>query len=128
MSCRVYLGRLPYGTREDDIRKFFRSFGRLREINLKNGYGFVEFDDSRDADDAVYDCNGRELLGERIVVEPSRGASRGYSSGGRRGRARDNRYGPPTRTPWRLIVENLSSRVSWQVCLCGKIILFTSHY
>ena len=41
MSCRVYLGRLPYGTREDDIRKFFRGFGRLREINLKNGYGFV---------------------------------------------------------------------------------------
>ncbi len=25
------------------------------------------------------------------------------------------RYGPPTRTEYRLIVENLSSRVSWQV-------------
>lgn len=24
-----------------------------------------EFDDSRDADDCVYDLNGRELLGER---------------------------------------------------------------
>ena len=24
------------------------------------------------------------------------------------------RYGPPTRTPYRCIVENLSSRISWQ--------------
>lgn len=28
---------------------------------------------------------------------------------------RNDRYGPPTRTNYRLIVENLSSRVSWQV-------------
>lgn len=41
MSCRVYLGRLPYGTREKDVDKFFRSYGKLREVNLKNGYGFV---------------------------------------------------------------------------------------
>lgn len=27
-----------------------------------------------------------------------------------------SRYGPPLRTEYRLIVENLSSRVSWQVC------------
>ncbi|MPC33834.1 Serine/arginine-rich splicing factor 4 [Portunus trituberculatus] len=25
------------------------------------------------------------------------------------------KYGPPTRTPYRVIVENLSSRISWQV-------------
>lgn len=41
MSCRVYLGRLPYGTRERDVEKFFRGYGKLREVNLKNGYGFV---------------------------------------------------------------------------------------
>lgn len=35
------MGRLPYGTKERDIEKFFRNYGRLREINLKNGYGFV---------------------------------------------------------------------------------------
>lgn len=28
-----------------------------------------------------------------------------------------SRYGPPLRTEYRLIVENLSSRVSWQVCV-----------
>jgi arginine/serine-rich splicing factor 4/5/6 len=91
---RIYIGRLSYNAREKDVDRFFRGFGRIRDINLKNGFGFVvseilvgvflgclclpfcldflgyhfpfqEFDDPRDADDAVYELNGRELLGER---------------------------------------------------------------
>ena len=65
MATRVYIGRLSYRARERDIEKFFKGYGRLREILLKNGYGFVEFDDNRDAEDAVYELNGKDLLGER---------------------------------------------------------------
>lgn len=38
---RVYLGRLPYGTREKDVEKFLQGCGKIRDINLKNGFGFV---------------------------------------------------------------------------------------
>lgn len=38
---RVYLGRLSYQAREKDVERFFRGFGRIRDINLKNGFGFV---------------------------------------------------------------------------------------
>lgn len=38
---RVYIGRLPYQAREKDVERFFRGFGRIRDINLKNGFGFV---------------------------------------------------------------------------------------
>lgn len=38
---------------------------------------FQEFDDHRDADDAVYELNGKELMGERVHVEFARGPSRG---------------------------------------------------
>jgi len=63
--------------------------------------------DYRDADDAVYELNGKDLLGERVSVEHARGT--------RRAASRDRgRYGPPTRTDYRVIVENLSTRVSWQ--------------
>lgn len=46
-------------------------------------YGFVEFDDLRDADDAVYELNGKDLCGERVIVEHARGPRRDstYSSG-----------------------------------------------
>lgn len=53
-------------------------------------YGFVEFDDNRDADDAVYELNGKDLCGERVVVEHARGPRRdrdGYG-GGYRGSGR----------------------------------------
>lgn len=43
---RVFLGRLPRDIREKDVEKFFRGFGRIRDINLKNGFGFVVRTDS----------------------------------------------------------------------------------
>jgi len=138
MGTRVYIGGLPYRVKERDIERFFRGYGKLREVLIKNGYGFVEFEDYRDADDAVYELNGKELCGERVTVERAKGSprarGRGPSAGrsprngrdyGRSdfrsprqsGRGGDNpppRYGPPTRTDYRLVVENLSTRVSWQ--------------
>uniref|UniRef100_A0A3Q4H868 Serine and arginine rich splicing factor 6 n=1 Tax=Neolamprologus brichardi TaxID=32507 RepID=A0A3Q4H868_NEOBR len=118
---RVYVGKLSYHVREKDIQRFFSGYGKLLEIDLKNGYGFVEFEDMRDADDAVYELNGKELCGERVVIEHARGPRRdGYGYGGRSGgysswnRTGRDKYGPPVRTEHRLIVENLSSRCSWQ--------------
>ena len=87
MSTRVYVGGLSHRAREKDIERFFRKFGRIREISLKvsllifcllliistwillfqNGFCFVDFDDYRDADDAVYEMNGRDLLGDRYL-------------------------------------------------------------
>ncbi|XP_040170785.1 serine-arginine protein 55 isoform X6 [Anopheles arabiensis] len=126
VGSRVYVGGLPYGVRERDLERFFKGYGRTRDILIKNGYGFVEFEDYRDADDAVYELNGKELLGERVVVEPARGTARGpsgyrerdrYDRDRRGGRYDKNssRYGPPLRTEYRLVVENLSTRVSWQL-------------
>ena len=142
MGTRVYIGRLPYDVRERDIEKFFKGFGRIREILMKDGFAFVEFNDHRDADDAVYDLNGKEIMGERVHVEFARGPSRGrgrfrpygssrsYYSSSRsdrpsRGLTYAEKYGPPRNTEYRVIVENLSSRVSWQVC-CTLFIAFLS--
>lgn len=140
MSTRVYVGGISYKARENDIEYFFRKYGKLREISLKNGFAFIEFDDYRNADDACYDLHGREFMGEKVSVEMARGTPHGkdrerWGTGNgdnrgdrRRERTPDRRYsregrskpvwlqkyGPPTRTDNRLIVENLSSRVSWQ--------------
>ncbi|XP_029500185.1 serine/arginine-rich splicing factor 5-like [Oncorhynchus nerka] len=136
-GCRVFIGRLSPHARERDVEKFFKGYGRIREVNLKNGFGFVEFDDHRDADDAVYELNGKELCSERVTIEHARsrrgrGGGPGMGGGGgggrfsprfssyrqgsgdRRGGGGSSRYGPPVRTEHRIIVENLSSRISWQ--------------
>uniref|UniRef100_G1MU39 RRM domain-containing protein n=1 Tax=Meleagris gallopavo TaxID=9103 RepID=G1MU39_MELGA len=87
---------------------FFKSHSKV-------WYGFVEFDDLRDADDAVYELNGKDLCGERVIVEHARGPRRGFIYLFIYFRLVGvDKYGPPTRTEYRLIVENLSSRCSWQ--------------
>lgn len=81
---RLYIGHLPARCDERDIEKFFKGYGRLRDVVLKNGYGFVEFYNDKDAEDAVYDLHGREMGGERIIVQHAKmppGARGGF--GGR---------------------------------------------
>ena len=77
MSTRVYVGGLSYKVRETDIEYFFRKYGKLREISMKNGFAFIEFDDYREADDACYDLNGREFMGSKVSVEIARGTPHG---------------------------------------------------
>jgi hypothetical protein len=74
-------------------------------------------------------------MGSRVVVEQCRRGPGSRREGGdfrrdsrdsrdfrRDGRGGDfrgqksNRYGPPVQTRYRLAVENLSTRCSWQVC------------
>ncbi|KRX99678.1 26S protease regulatory subunit 4 [Trichinella pseudospiralis] len=84
-STRVYVGQLTSDIRENDLENFFKGYGRIREITLKNGYGFVEFDERRDADDAVHDLNGKPLMGEKIRVEMAHRFSRDRFSSSRGG-------------------------------------------
>ncbi|KAF9953487.1 serine arginine-rich splicing factor [Mortierella alpina] len=107
MSTRVYLGHLSRDASDKDVEDLFRKYGRIREVTIKNGFGFIEFGDARDAKDAVYDIHGKSFMGERLVVELARGERR-------REDRRDDRFGPPERTEHRLIVENLAHGVSWQ--------------
>ena len=65
MSTRVYVGGLSYRAREKDVERFFRRYGKIRDISMKNRYCFVDFDDYRDADDACYELNGKDLLGDK---------------------------------------------------------------
>ncbi|CDS14194.1 hypothetical protein LRAMOSA06364 [Lichtheimia ramosa] len=104
MATRVYIGRLARDARERDLERLFKGYGDIREINIKNGYGFVEFKDPRDAEDVVYDFHGKDFLGERIIVEIARGTRRG----------REERRRRDDRRSYRLFVEDIPSGTSWQ--------------
>ena len=47
MLLFLFSGNLPKDTREKDLERFFRNYGRLRDVLVKPGYGFVEFEDHR---------------------------------------------------------------------------------
>ncbi len=44
---RVFVGNVPRSSRDRDLERFFRGYGRINEVVVKDGYGFVEFDDAR---------------------------------------------------------------------------------
>ncbi|XP_010529753.1 PREDICTED: serine/arginine-rich splicing factor RS2Z33-like isoform X1 [Tarenaya hassleriana] len=82
---RLYVGHLSSRTRTRDLERLFSRYGRVRDVDMKRDYAFVEFSDPRDADDARHYLDGRDYDGSRIVVEFSRGAPRGSRDYGGRG-------------------------------------------
>lgn len=116
---RVYLGRLSHHVREKDVERFFGGYGKLLEVDLKNGYGFVEFEDNRDADDAVYELNGKDLCGERVVIEHARGPRRDRDRDGYGGGSWGGGGG---RSKCSLLQDTLSSLCPW-----GEVSKWTAH-
>ncbi|VAH02789.1 unnamed protein product [Triticum turgidum subsp. durum] len=74
-NTKLYVGHLSTHTRTKDVEYLFGRYGRIRCVELKYDYGFVEFSDPRDADDARYELDGQEIDGSRIIVEFARGVS-----------------------------------------------------
>lgn len=128
---KLFIGHLSPDCRTKDLERFFKDHGfskSITEVVVKTGYGFVLFDDRRDADDAIYELNGKELLNSQLQVEYAKQSEprggRGYVGGFRDDRDDrrggddrgfgSSRYGRPYNTDFRLIVENLSTRCSWQ--------------
>jgi len=61
IDCKVYVGDLARDTLEKDLERAFSYYGPLRSVWVArnpSGFAFVEFEDPRDADDAVRGLDG----------------------------------------------------------------------
>ncbi|XP_035215859.1 serine/arginine-rich splicing factor 3-like isoform X2 [Stegodyphus dumicola] len=79
LDCKVYIGSLGSRATKDDIEEVFGKFGPLRNVWIARnppGFAFVEFEDRRDAEEAVAELDGSRLCGSRIRVEMSHGKTR----------------------------------------------------
>lgn len=95
MSKKLYVGSLSYSIDETQLNDLFTPFGAIisakiindRDTGRSKGFGFVEFEDTSAADEAIDELNGKEISGRTIVVNEARPqAPRGGGfGGGRRG-------------------------------------------
>ncbi|XP_043798134.1 RNA-binding protein 1-like isoform X2 [Apis laboriosa] len=86
LSCKVYVGNLGNSASKHEIESAFSKYGPLRNVWVARnppGFAFVEFEDPRDAEDAVRGLDGTRCCGTRVRVEMSSGRSR-RGGGGRR--------------------------------------------
>ena len=61
LDCKVYVGELPKDATEKELEHAFSYYGALKSIWVAHnppGFAFVEFEDPRDADDAVRALDG----------------------------------------------------------------------
>ncbi|TYI11561.1 hypothetical protein ES332_A09G215200v1 [Gossypium tomentosum] len=119
-SRTIYVGNLPSDIREWEVEDLFYKYGRILDIELKIPprppcYCFVEFDNSRDAEDAIRGRDGYNFDGCRLRVELAHGG-RGQSSSDRRGGYGGGaaKFGVSRHSEYRVIVRGLPSSASWQ--------------
>ncbi|KAI8341907.1 hypothetical protein BC941DRAFT_414829 [Chlamydoabsidia padenii] len=105
MPERVYIGNLHRDTLRSDLRDMFEPFGRILDLTVKVGFGFVEFESTAAAEDAVHKCNDTKLHGQRIVVEIALKRRDRSDAPARREREQES---------YRLIVKNLPPKTTWQ--------------
>jgi arginine/serine-rich splicing factor 4/5/6 len=71
-NTQVFVAKLSNDVREKDLDYEFRKFGTIKNIQLKRGYAFIEYEDYKDAEDAIKEMDGKKLEGQRIVVQHAR--------------------------------------------------------
>ena len=88
IDCKVYIGNLAEGASKLDVENSFSKFGPLKNVWVARnppGFAFVEYEDARDAEDAVRGLDGTKIAGSRVRVEMSHGRQRRERDGGRGG-------------------------------------------
>lgn len=79
IDCKVYIGSLGSRATKEDIEDVFSRYGPLRNVWIARnppGFAFVEFEDRRDAEEAVRELDGSRVCGSRVRVEMSHGRTR----------------------------------------------------
>ncbi|XP_024024320.1 serine/arginine-rich splicing factor SR30 isoform X1 [Morus notabilis] len=118
-SRTLYVGNLPGDIRLREVEDLFFKYGPIVDIDLKvpprpPGYAFVEFEDPRDAEDAINGRDGYNFDGCCLRVELAHGG-RGYSSSADRYSSySSSSRGVSRRSDYRVLVTGLPSSASWQ--------------
>ncbi|OQX18583.1 MAG: RNA-binding protein [Desulfobulbaceae bacterium A2] len=76
----VYVGNLPYGMTDDELRALFQEFGEVSRAQIvidkptgrSKGFGFVEMPDNAQAEEAIKSLNDKMVKGRNIKVNQAR--------------------------------------------------------
>jgi RNA recognition motif-containing protein len=80
MSCKLYVGNLPYEVNEADLEGLFAQAGtvasvsvmRDRETGRARGFAFVEMGSEEEAQNAISQLNEQQFGGRRLTVNEAR--------------------------------------------------------
>jgi RNA recognition motif-containing protein len=97
MNLKLYIGNIPFGASEEDLKKLFAEVGPVQSVRIvtnaysgrSRGFGFVEMTSSEDAQKAISMVNGKTLLDRALIVNEAKPQKkRGGEFRGRENRSR----------------------------------------
>jgi len=76
----IYVGNLSYDVSTEDLRQAFEAYGEVSSATIvkdkysgqPRGFGFVEMPDKAEAQTAIENLNGKDLLGRQLNVNEAR--------------------------------------------------------
>lgn len=80
MVKKLFVGSLAYSAGDSELNEAFSSFGEVvsaqvikeRDTGRSRGFGFVEMETEEQAQNAMKEMDGKELMGRSIVVNLSK--------------------------------------------------------
>lgn len=95
-STTLFVGNLSFRIDDSELNKLFTKFGKLKHVkigvdrhtNKSLGYGFVEFEDRKDAEEAFKNFDKTELYGRNLRLDWDVGIAKKKEMGDYRGRRR----------------------------------------
>ena len=80
MSANIYVGNLAYSATDEELSELFQQFGAVvsakvivdRETGRSRGFGFVEMEESNDANRAIEELDGKDSFGRPLRVNLAR--------------------------------------------------------
>lgn len=90
MAKKLYVGGLAYSVTEQELEALFAEHGKVtsaviikdRDSGQSKGFGFVEMEDDKAAQNAIQALNGKEISGRSIMVNEARPQEDRSSGGG----------------------------------------------
>jgi RNA recognition motif-containing protein len=80
MNLKLYVGNIPFGASEEDLKKLFSEVGEVQSVKIvtnsysgrPRGFGFVEMTSQEDAKKAITLLNGKTLMDRTLTVNEAR--------------------------------------------------------
>jgi cold-inducible RNA-binding protein len=89
MGRKLYVGNLPFGATEEDLRQYFAQAGtpdtvaiiKDRATGRSRGFGFVEMSSESEAEQAISQLDGKDFNGRPLKVNIARAKEEGRGGG-----------------------------------------------
>jgi len=80
MQTNLFVRNISYRANNEDLQALFEQVGEVtsakiifdKETRRSKGFGFVEMANSDDAEKAIQQLNGADLMGREISVQPAK--------------------------------------------------------